>query len=40
MFSGSDIGNRIVAAVSSLALCAVMMLTIVDYATPFTGGVA
>ena len=40
MFSGSDIGNRVVAAASSLALCAVMMLTIIDYATPFTGGVA
>ncbi|MDX1703693.1 hypothetical protein [Altererythrobacter sp.] len=40
MFSGSDIGNRLVAAAGSLALCAVMMMTIVDYATPFTGGIA
>jgi hypothetical protein len=40
MFSGSDIGNRLIAATSSLTLCAVMLLTIIDYATPFTGGVA
>lgn len=40
MLSGFDIGNRLIAATTSLALCAVMMLTIVDYATPFTGGAA
>ena len=40
MFSGSDIGNRLIAATSSLALCAVMMLTVIDYATPITGVVA
>lgn len=40
MFSGSDIGNRLVAAASSLALCAVMMATVIDYATPFSGGIA
>ncbi len=40
MFSGSDIGNRLIAATSSLALCAVMMMTVIDYATPITGVVA
>lgn len=40
MFSGSDLGNRIFAAFGSLAFCAVMMVTVIDYATPVTGVVA
>lgn len=40
MFRGSDIANRLVAAASSLALCAVMMLTVIDNATPVAGVLA
>ncbi len=40
MFSRFDIGNRMFAAVASLAISAVMMATVIDYATPLSGVVA
>jgi len=40
MFPVSDIASRVFALASSFALSSVMMLTVIDYATPFAGGVA
>lgn len=40
MFTRSDIGSRLFAAVFSFAITGVILATVVDYATPVTGLVA
>lgn len=37
MFSRSDIGNKLFAAVFSFAVTGVMLATVIDYANPVSG---